>query len=63
VGEVFDAQGRRVATLADGSFPAGYHSCEWRGRVDGTGRMHPGVYLYRIQAGSFRAQWKMVLLP
>jgi hypothetical protein len=61
--EVFDAQGRRVATLADGSFPAGYHSCEWSGRFDGGGWAQPGVYLYRIQAGSFRAQKKMVLLP
>jgi Tol biopolymer transport system component len=61
--EVFDAQGRRVATLADGSFPAGYHSCKWSGRSDGGGRAQPGVYLYRIEARTFRAQRKLVLLP
>jgi hypothetical protein len=61
--EVFDAQGRLVRTLADGQFPAGFHAVEWDQR-DKSGRaLGPGVYLYRIQAGSFRDQKKMVLLP
>lgn len=61
--EVFDAQGRLVRTLADGEFPGGYHAVEWDER-DATGRsVGSGVYLYRIQAGSFREQKKMVLLP
>lgn len=61
--EVFDAQGRRVRTLADGFFPAGYQSVGWdRRNVDGDS-VRPGVYLYRLWAGDFRAQKKMVLLP
>ena len=60
--EIFDAQGRRVARLADGWFPAGYHALPWD-RRGVEGRLHPGVYLYRIQAGPFSAQRKLVLLP
>jgi hypothetical protein len=61
--EVFDAQGRRVRTLANGSWAAGYHNVTWDRRNESGGRVRPGVYLYRLTAGSFRAQKKMVLLP
>ena len=61
--EVFDALGRRIRTLVNGVCPAGFHSTEWDQR-DGQGRfVTSGIYLYRIQAGSFRDQKKMVLLP
>lgn len=61
--QVFDAQGRLIRILADGEFPGGYHAVEWDER-DATGRsVGSGVYLYRIQAGSFREQKKMVVLP
>lgn len=60
--EIFDAQGRRVARLANGWYPAGFHAVEWDRRGEG-GRLQPGVYLYRIQAGAFRDQKKLVLLP
>ncbi len=60
--EVFDAQGRLVRTLAEGSYPAGFHAAEWDHRGDGGQSLGAGVYLYRIQAGSFSDQRKMVLL-
>jgi len=60
--EIFDAQGRLVRTLADGSYPAGSHASEWDHRTDGGEALAAGVYLYRIQAGQFRDQKKMVLL-
>jgi hypothetical protein len=60
--DVFDTQGRRVARLADGWFPAGFHAVEWS-RTSESGSLAPGVYLYRIEAGEFRAQKKMTLLP
>lgn len=61
--EVFDAQGRRIRSLATGTYPAGFHSAEWNQRDEAGKLLGPGVYLYRIQAGSFRDQKKMVLLP
>jgi hypothetical protein len=60
--EVFDLQGRRVARLMDGAQPAGRHSAEWDGRGTGGVKLQPGVYVYRLQAGTFRAQRKMVLV-
>lgn len=61
--EIFDAQGRRVRTLAASTFPAGFHSVEWDERNAHGLQVKSGVYLYRIQAGTFRDQKKMVLLP
>jgi hypothetical protein len=59
---VFDLMGRRVRTLALGSFIAGYHSVGWDHRDASGNLVRPGVYLYRLIAGSFRDQKKMVLL-
>jgi hypothetical protein len=60
--EVFDAQGRRVATLADRRFEPGTHALRWDGTDAGGARLLPGVYLYRMAADGFRAQQRMVLL-
>lgn len=44
--EVYDVAGRRVATLADGSYSEGMHRVPWNAE------RHPsGVYLYRLRAG------------
>jgi hypothetical protein len=61
--ELYDIQGRRVRTLAEGTFRPGRQSVTWDMRDGGGGWVRPGIYLYRLQAGSFRAQKKMVLLP
>ena len=61
--EVFDAQGRLVRTLAEREFPAGFHALEWDQRSDAGQALGAGVYLFRVRAGSFRDQKKMVLLP
>ncbi|MGH7731175.1 MAG: FlgD immunoglobulin-like domain containing protein [Candidatus Eiseniibacteriota bacterium] len=59
--EVFDLQGRRVAVLAEGERPAGFHAIAWDPR-DGRGTtVPPGIYLYRLIAGAFRDQKKMML--
>lgn len=60
--EIFDAQGRLVRTLANGGYPAGFHSVEWDHQTSEGKALGAGVYLYRIRAGSFRDQKKMVLL-
>ncbi len=50
--ELFDAQGRRVAVLADARLPAGRYLRAWDGR-DAGGRPAPaGVYLARLTLGS-----------
>lgn len=60
--EVFDAQGRRVATLADGRFGPGTHAVRWDGTDASGARVKPGVYLLRMVGDGFRAQQRMVLL-
>ena len=42
---VYDALGRRVATLAEGAQPAGEHAATW-----GTG-LPAGIYVVRFEAG------------
>jgi hypothetical protein len=61
--EVFDVQGRRVKLVTNHYYPAGYQAVQWDRRDEGGGAARPSVYLYRLTAGSFRAQRKMVLLP
>jgi hypothetical protein len=61
--EVFDVSGRLVKVLAKGEYPAGPHTVSWD-RRDAVGRpVSAGVYLYRLEAGPYREQRKMVLVP
>jgi hypothetical protein len=61
--EVFDVQGRRIATLASGVREAGRHTLSWDGRTDRGGRAEAGVYLCRMTAGTFVAERRVSLLP
>jgi hypothetical protein len=61
--EVFDLLGRRIRTLADGSFAVGLHSVQWDQRDDRGNPARPGIYMYRMTAGAFRSQRKMLLTP
>jgi hypothetical protein len=60
--EVFDLQGRRVATLADGFSPAGRHSARWDGRDSGGRRSVAGVYFVRLQTPKGGETRKITLL-
>ena len=55
--------GRQVQTLIDGdSFSSGYHVVNWNG-LDSKGQKVPsGVYIYRLKAGTFIADKKMLLV-
>ena len=60
---IYDALGRQVRTLVNGqSYTPGFHAVNWNGR-DNNGQSVPsGVYIYRIKAGSFIADNKMLLV-
>ncbi len=45
---LFDVAGRRVASLADGTLPAGEHAVAWARHDDAGRRVAPGVYLARL---------------
>jgi hypothetical protein len=55
--KVYDALGREVTTLASGEAKAGLQSVEWN-----ASGLASGVYFCRIQAGSFVATRRMLLL-
>ncbi len=54
---IFDLQGREVATLVRGHRPAGTHALTFD-----AAHLPSGVYVYRIEAGAFRAARKFLLL-
>jgi len=58
---VYDALGRRVATLHDGPAPAGAHALWWDGRA-GAGRAAPGAYVVRLEAAGASATRRLTLL-
>jgi hypothetical protein len=60
--EIFDPQGRRVRRL-EADYAAGRQAFEWDLRHTDGPRVAPGIYSYRLTAGSFRAQSKLVVLP
>ena len=59
---VFDMLGRRVRTLSEGPAQPGVYTATWDGRnADGT-PASSGVYVVRMQAGSFVATRRIVLV-
>ncbi|HKA24119.1 MAG TPA: FlgD immunoglobulin-like domain containing protein [Candidatus Eisenbacteria bacterium] len=59
---VYDVAGRLVKTLASGTAEAGPHDLVWNATDDGGRRVGAGVYFYRMDAGSWRSQRKVVFL-
>ncbi len=56
--EVFDLLGRRLATLVDGTLPAGAHELAWRGAGDGG----PGVRFLRVRTPAGERTLRFVTL-
>jgi hypothetical protein len=57
---VFDASGRRVATIAEGGFAPGSHTAAWDGR-DAAGRpAHAGIYWVRLAVAGETVARKLV---
>ncbi|UCC79073.1 MAG: carboxypeptidase regulatory-like domain-containing protein [Candidatus Zixiibacteriota bacterium] len=55
--EIFNILGQKTAMIAEGLFPAGYHSVTWDG-----GNAASGVYYYKLTAGDKTIVKKMTLL-
>ena len=59
---IFDAAGRQVAVLAQGTFPAGFHSVTWDGRLEGGRRAAAGVYFYRLDTREGTQSRKLMIV-
>ena len=59
--KVYDLLGQEVATLVNGQQNAGSHSVSFS-TVSGARSLASGVYFYRLEAGSFVATHKMIVL-
>ncbi len=55
--EIYNLLGQRMAVLVNVNKPVGYHKVQFNAN-----RLPSGVYLYRIQAGSFQKVKKMLLV-
>jgi hypothetical protein len=59
---VFDIAGRRVRTLAEGTFDAGEHSASWDGRDFLGEAVSAGIYFYRLEGEGIDETRKLVVL-
>jgi hypothetical protein len=59
---IYDITGREIRKLAEAQFQAGYHGIRWDGKDKNGNPVPSGVYLYRLQAGSFSQVRKMSLV-
>jgi flagellar hook assembly protein FlgD len=60
--EVYDVSGRLVATIAEGSMPAGANRVVWDGRDSRGAPAASGIYFCRAQVGEWNEARKVVLL-
>jgi flagellar hook assembly protein FlgD len=60
--EIFNVLGRKVRTLIDENTKPGRHSTRWDGTDEFGYRVSPGVYLCRIEIGSYRSTKKMLVV-
>jgi hypothetical protein len=60
--KVYNILGQEVRTVVDEMQPAGTYSVTWDGKNTLNGELPTGIYLYRLESGSFRGVKKMLLL-
>ncbi|MGE5314942.1 MAG: FlgD immunoglobulin-like domain containing protein [Acidobacteriota bacterium] len=59
---IYNLQGQVVRTLVNDNVAAGFQSVTWNGKNDRGQSVASGMYMYRIQAGSFVSVKKMLML-
>ncbi|MDH3268534.1 MAG: T9SS type A sorting domain-containing protein, partial [Ignavibacteria bacterium] len=59
---IYNSLGQKIRSLTNREFTAGTHQVQWDGLDEFSKEAPAGVYYYQIQAGSFQATNKMILL-
>ncbi|MBN1780322.1 T9SS type A sorting domain-containing protein [bacterium] len=60
--DVYNLVGEKVATLVDGSMSEGTHTVTWNSRDDSGRPVSNGIYLCKIQAGTYKNVIRMALI-
>lgn len=60
--KVYDASGRLVKTIAEGTYNPGVYKVTWNGRDMSGRKVAQGVYFYKLVAGSYKATRKVIFL-
>jgi hypothetical protein len=60
--DIYNLLGQKVKTLVNSQLNAGNYSFRWNGKDDGGHSVSSGIYFYRMNAGSYNATAKMVLV-
>jgi hypothetical protein len=60
--KIYDAAGRLISPLAEGTMDAGYYSVSWDGRDQGGRKVPAGVYFVRLNSGDYEQVQKTILL-
>jgi hypothetical protein len=60
--EVFNLNGARIRTLADGILSAGEHGFDWNAADERGVRQAPGMYFFRLTTASVRTSQKVLLV-
>jgi flagellar hook assembly protein FlgD len=59
---IYSVSGELVRTLVNTDMGAGFYAVTWNGMNDNGQSVSTGVYLFRVQAGSFVSSKKMLLV-
>ncbi len=60
--DVLNLRGKRIARLAGGKFPAGWHAVQWNGRDIHDTPVASGMYIYRLQTTRHVLHKRMIVL-
>ncbi len=60
--EIYNSKGQRVRVLVDETKATGWYQTVWNGRDDLGNPVSSGVYMYRMNAGSYSSGKKMMLM-
>jgi len=60
--DIFDASGRLIRNLVNEGHKAGYYQVTWDGKNANNQSVSAGVYFYRLTAGNYKAEEKMILI-
>ncbi|MGH1362150.1 MAG: FG-GAP-like repeat-containing protein [Calditrichia bacterium] len=60
--EVFNMLGQRVRSLVNERQESGVHEANWNGLNDAGNAVASGTYIYRLKAGRFQMDYKMILV-